>query len=267
MLWGIISEPWPRVYFPYYKNPLISAKMPIDLFLKLKYIIFMSMDHRKDKKKKNIMKLLQSSSEPLSSIKITEELMQMGMDISERSVRIYLQEMDEEGLTQSCGKKGRILTDRGQEELESSDLIARVGYMSARIDRMTYKMTFDLEMRSNTIVIPVKTLKEKWHLVRQVFEKGYAMGALVSLLPEKTDFNGIYVPEAHVGLCTVCSVTLNGVLLKKGVPVRSIFSGLLELKEGKADHFSELINYDGTSLDPLELFIRGRMTNYPGAQK
>ena len=26
--------------------------------------------------------------------------------------------------------------------------------------------------------------------------------------------------------------------------------------------FSELINYDGTSLDPLELFIRGGMTSY-----
>jgi len=60
-------------------------------------------------------------------------------------------------------------------------------------------------------------------------------------------------------------VTLNGVLLKHGVPVRSPFSGLLELHEGEALRFAELVSYEGTSLDPLAMFIRGGMTDYLGA--
>ena len=32
-------------------------------------------------------------------------------------------------------------------------------------------------------------------------------------------------------------------------------------------HTTEIINYDGTSIDPLELFIRGGKTDYMGATK
>ena len=73
------------------------------------------------------------------------------------------------------------------------------------------------------------------------------------------------VPTGKVGFCTVCSITLNGVLLKHGVPTASRFGGLLELRDGRATRFVEMIHYDGTSIDPLEVFIRSRMTDYRGA--
>lgn len=47
----------------------------------------------------------------------------------------------------------------------------------------------------------------------------------------------------------------------------SRFGGLLKLKEGKAFRFVEMIHYDGTSIDPLEVFIRSGMTDYHGAIK
>jgi hypothetical protein len=66
---------------------------------------------------------------------------------------------------------------------------------------------------------------------------------------------------------TVCSITLNGVLLKHGIPTISRFGGLLELQDKKPVRFVEVIMYDGTSIDPLEIFIRSGMTNYLGAIK
>ncbi|MCD6429811.1 MAG: DUF128 domain-containing protein, partial [Deltaproteobacteria bacterium] len=62
-----------------------------------------------------------------------------------------------------------------------------------------------------------------------------------------------------------CSITLNGVLLQNGIPTNSRFGGLLELQGREAVRFVEIINYDGTSLDPLEVFIRSGMTDYRGA--
>jgi repressor of nif and glnA expression len=47
--------------------------------------------------------------------------------------------------------------------------------------------------------------------------------------------------------------------------MRSRFGGLLELQERKATRFVEMITYDGTSIDPLEIFIRSGMTDYLGA--
>ena len=37
------------------------------------------------------------------------------------------------------------------------------------------------------------------------------------------------------------------------------------LKDGKPMGFLEMIDYDGTTIDPLEVFIRSAMTNYLGA--
>jgi len=59
----------------------------------------------------------------------------------------------------------------------------------------------------------------------------------------------------------VCSVTINGVLLKLGVPIESRFGGVLEVKDGKPRRFVAIINYGGTSLDPSEQYIRAHMTS------
>jgi repressor of nif and glnA expression len=53
----------------------------------------------------------------------------------------------------------------------------------------------------------------------------------------------------------VCSITLNGVLLKHGIPTTSRF-GDPELQNRKPMRFAEIIMYDGTSIDPLEVFIQ-----------
>ena len=68
-----------------------------------------------------------------------------------------------------------------------------------------------------------------------------------------------------VGVGTVCSVTLNGVLLHHGIPVNSRFGGVLEVRDRVPMRFVEIINYDGTSVDPLEVFIHSGMTDYVGA--
>lgn len=91
------------------------------------------------------------------------------------------------------------------------------------------------------------------------------MGSLLALLAPGESLGNWTVPPDKVGFCTVCSITLNGVLMKHGVPTTSRFGGLLELRDGRPTRFVEMIHYDGTSIDPLEIFIRSGMTDYCGA--
>jgi hypothetical protein len=63
-----------------------------------------------------------------------------------------------------------------------------------------------------------------------------------------------------MGLATVCSVVINGVLLKAGIPTESRFGGVLEIRDSKPRRFVAIINYAGTSLDPSEQYIRAKMT-------
>lgn len=91
------------------------------------------------------------------------------------------------------------------------------------------------------------------------------MGNLLAVLGPGETVGEMTIPKDKVGFGTVCSITLNGVLLKHGIPVASIFGGLLELREGQPTRFVEIIHYDGTSIDPLEVFICSGMTDYHGA--
>jgi len=102
-------------------------------------------------------------------------------------------------------------------------------------------------------------------LMAKVFEARLGVGRLAALFEPGERVGEIAVPEGKVGVGTVCSITFNGVLLAHGIPVTSRFGGLLELRGLKPTRFVELIHYEGTTLDPLEVFIRSGMTDYRGA--
>jgi repressor of nif and glnA expression len=227
-----------------------------------------------DKTEKKKLAILEAVSrgdgQPMSSTRIMESLNLAGYDIRGRTIRLYLQRFDSEGLTVSLGKRGRIITAKGQQEIEGSRLLERVGSMSAKIDQMTFQMDFDLSRRSGTVAVnttlidPVVFLRHAEDFKR-VFAKGYSMGDLLAVLKPGESIGNLTVPENRVGICTVCSITLNGVLLKHGVPVRSLFCGVMELCDYVPTRLIDIINYDGTSFDPLELIIRGGRTDYLGA--
>ncbi len=228
------------------------------------------MSDKRRKKQLAILNVLRAAQDPLSGGQIARMLMDRGQDISERTVRLYLREMDEEGLTLGLGKRGRQITEKGMRELDASQILQRVGFLSAKIDQITYRMSFDLAMRSGSVVVNVTVVEPKHVAVAidkicNVFAKGYAMGHLAILLGAGERVGDMTVPAGMVGIGTVCSITLNGVLLKHGIPTNSRFGGLLELRKGEATRFVEIINYDGTSIDPLEVFIRSGMTDYHGA--
>lgn len=217
-----------------------------------------------------ILRVLQEANRPLGSSRIGERLAAMGLEVSERTVRFYLLALDREGLTQNLGKRGRQITEPGVEELSHARVIEKVGLLASKIDQMTYRMDFNLSRRTGAIVlnlcvVPRPQLNQASRLIRRVFAAGYGMGKLMTLVPAGERVGEVSIPKGMVGIGTVCSITLNGVLLAEGIPTVSRFGGLLELHEGKPLRFEEIIYYEGTSLDPLEIFIRGGMTDTLGA--
>jgi repressor of nif and glnA expression len=225
---------------------------------------------KKQNNKIAVLNALKNSSVPLTSSKIEELLKNSGYYLSERTIRIYLKELDEQGLIKTYGKKGRIITPKGLDELSVTNIVEKIGFLSAKIDQMTYKMDFNLKNRTGKVVVNTSFLRPRLlhkHLdnVCKVFDKGYAMGKLACLIGQGERIGNIIVPKGMIGFTTVCSITLNGIILKYGIPTHSKFGGLMEMKKGEPRRFVELINYDGTTIDPLEVFIRSGMTDYRGA--
>lgn len=230
----------------------------------------MTTQGKTEKNRNAILKVLQGTSESLSSGKLMRQLQLLGHDLSSRTVRLYLAGLDREGLTRNFGKRGRKITPRGLKELSAVKAYEKVGFMAAKIDQLTYNMTFDLEQRRGTIVVnlsllPLDQLKTCAALIKQVFQAGFAMGQLVALFEPGSRVGEFTVPEDRVGIGTVCSITLNGVLLAHGIPTNARFGGLLEIQDRQPRRFVELIAYEGTTIVPLEIFIRTGMTDYIGA--
>jgi len=248
--------------------PLMSCEVAKEWMLqKPGYFV---MDEKKRRKGLLILNVLKNSEIALTSGRIAEELVSLGQEISERTVRLYLQYMDAGGFTAGNGKRRHQITEKGLNELDSSKIIERVGFLSAKIDRMTYQMNFDLNTTSGSLVINVTLVEPRLFaknipMISKVYADGYAMGNLMTFLAPGETLGHITVPQDRMGIGTVCSITLNGVLLKHGIPTTSRFGGLLEIADRKPIRFVEIIMYDGTSIDPLEVFIRSGMTNYMGA--
>lgn len=227
------------------------------------------MIEKMEKKRLAILRILKKANKPLGSSKLTDQLLAMGYEVSERTVRFYLLGMDKEGLTDNFGKKGRRITEQGLKELNIARVFEKVGFLSAKIDQMTYQMSFDLKHKEGTVVFNLSILEHKHlrpaiPLMCHVFTKNYTMGHLISLFNSNEKVGEVIIPEGMVGIGTVCSITLNGVLLQYGIPCQSRFGGLLEIQDKEPKRFIEIINYDGTSLDPLEVFIKSGMTDFTG---
>ena len=225
------------------------------------------MKERIEKKRLAILRVLRDAAEPLPSNTITEELLEMGYDISPRTIRFHLKSMDDEGLTEYSEKHGRFITHRGIEELEAARVFEKVGFLNARIEQMAWRMNFDIQSQKGTVIINISFLRKTEadravELLTSVFKTGFTMGQLVRLYDEGEQIGLHRVPEGYIGLGTVCSFSFNGILTKEGIPIHSRFGGLLQIEKREPLRFVEIINYDGTSIDPLEIFIQSRMTDF-----
>ena len=214
----------------------------------------------------SILKVLSESSEPLGSITIARELERHGVFLSERAVRYHLKVTDERGYTQPLGRDGRLLTPQGLEELTMALAPEQVGFVLEKLELLAFKTTFDPQKRTgqlpiNTSLIDKDRFKEALTAMSRAFKAGICVSQLVATAAEEEKLGSVVVPKGKIGLATVCSVVINGVLLKSGIPIESRFGGVLEVRDSKPRRFVAIINYAGTSLDPSEQYIRARMTS------
>ena len=220
-----------------------------------------------------ILKILNESAESLGARVIARKMKERGVHLSERTVRYHLKLMDEQGLTQLVGRRdGRKITPLGLEEITNARVRDKISLSISRIDTLAFQTTFDLKKRKGLIPVnisffPAKQFRQALTIMKSVFQKKIAVSNLVAVAAEGQRLGNIVVPKGKIGLATVCSILINGVLLKHGIPIDSKFGGILQMKNGEPLRFVELIQYAGSSLDPSEIFIRSRMTSVNQAAK
>ncbi len=213
-----------------------------------------------------ILKVLSDSEEPLGSITIARELEKEGLSLSERAVRNHLRIADERGYTKPAGRDGRTITPEGMDEVKEALALEQLGSVRDKLELLAFQTTFDPEKKKgnlsiNTSLIDKSKFKKAITAMKEAFKAGICVSDLVATASEGERLGSVTIPKGKIGLATVCSVVINGVLLKAGVPTDFRFGGVLEVRNKRPRRFVAVMEYAGSSVDPSEQFIRARMTS------
>lgn len=141
-----------------------------------------------------------------------------------------------------------------------------IQFTSAKIEDLMFRTTFDPVTREGKVVVNLSIIDKKdFDDVMGIFEmainSGLSVSPFIRVLHEGDNVEGISVGPDEVGFVTMCSITIDGILLKKGVFVNPRFGGLVEIKDGTPLRFTNVLTYHSTTIDPLEVLMSQEITS------
>ena len=219
---------------------------------------------RTERKYIEILRILREHQEPMGAKRLSELMAERGFVLSDRAVQYYLSYLDTMGFTEKIGNQGRILTPSGRSETDNALVDDRIGFIISKLERLAYRSTFDPststgDVAYNLSIVPDTSFEQAKVAFDEVVQAGCGFFSSYRVIDRDPR-----VPPGSVGFISICSISMDGVFQRKGIPVKMAFGGRLEIEQGTPKRFRDLIGYRGTTIDPLELFISSGLTSIAG---
>jgi repressor of nif and glnA expression len=132
------------------------------------------------------------------------------------------------------------------------DFAMKVTYRpDAHEGRLVYNLSL---VRNEDLEFAIGTLKD-------AYKTRVAASGLVKLLSSGERIDNFVVPKGQTGICTVCSVTFDGLLIRQGIPINPIGGGVVEIENRTPIRFIHMILYEYTTIDPLQVLNSLRLTS------
>lgn len=216
---------------------------------------------RTERKYIEILRILKEHQEPVGAKRLSELMAERGFILSDRAVQYYLSYLDTMGFTEKIGNQGRLLTPAGLQETDNALVDDRIGFVISKLERLAYRSTFDPatgtgDVAYNLSIVPEDSLDRARAAFDTVVKAGCGFFSSYHIVD-----NDPRIPEGSVGIITICSISMDGVFQRDGVPVKMAYGGRLEIAGGVPKRFVDLIGYRGTTIDPLEIFISSGLTS------
>lgn len=135
----------------------------------------------------------------------------------------------------------------------------KVPFLLSKAWNLIEKVKYDIETNTGTLIVNVSYLKksnldEAIEIMNQTYKslKNHINPYYKIIGPQSKNSN-------EVGIATICSLSIDGILINNGIMSTPKYGGLLEL--GNNTLFTELISYNGASIDPHEIYIFKNMTS------
>ena len=202
-----------------------------------------------------ILRVLANRDQPTGSKVIADELKEKGFNLGERAVRYHMQILDEKGYTEKKGYSGRVITDLGREKLEKGLIYDQVDFIYSKFEEMIYLTDFTYMTQQGNVVVNTSTIynEESIEIMKEIYKSGLSVSPYVNINEDKT--------TGEIEVTTICGTTIDGVLLKEGIPTQPQYGGLLKIENNQPVKFTEIISYKKTSVTPLDAFANSSLTS------
>jgi repressor of nif and glnA expression len=139
----------------------------------------------------------------------------------------------------------------------------------SRIENMMYQVTFDpIEgsgvIAANVSIIRDSDLDDALFIFESVMKSGLGVGSYIRVIRDQASFGNIRLEDNECAIVTPCSITIDSVLLKSGVPVRPVFGGIVQIKKGIPVRFTDILTYESTTIDPIDALMSQELTSVTG---
>ncbi len=132
----------------------------------------------------------------------------------------------------------------------------------ARIENLMQQVSFDpVRMQgriiTNTSLVKQDRLEETLAVFYDTIQSGLAVSPMIKLVEQ----------GGRVKIKTACSLTICGVLLKHGIPVRPKGGGLVEVVKREPARFTDMLMYWATTIDPIDVLTAQGLTDIMGMMR
>jgi repressor of nif and glnA expression len=139
-------------------------------------------------------------------------------------------------------------------------------FVNQKIEEYAMQVTYDPQEGKGTFVynlslIPTVDLDGAIAVYKDAFKAGVCVSGLVRFIPTGGEIGDFRVPVDMTGIVTVCSSTLDGILINRGVPLNPIGGGVVEIEQRIPKRFTHIIRYEYTTIDPLQVLISQEITS------
>jgi repressor of nif and glnA expression len=139
-------------------------------------------------------------------------------------------------------------------------------FTNHRIEEYALRVTYRPEEDTGKIIynlslIESRDLEFTLSIIKEAHKAGITISNRILIAGPGEQVGDYTVPDGRHAVCTMCSITLDALLLRRGIPLNPIGGGIVEIEGSVPRRFTSMILYRDTTLDPLEVLISQEATS------
>jgi repressor of nif and glnA expression len=149
---------------------------------------------------------------------------------------------------------------------EITTMTVPLKFVNHSIEDYAMQVTYDPVSNTGNVVYNLSVIKNEdlefaVSSLKDAYKTGVTVSGRVKFLSSGERLDGFVVPKGFTGICTLCSITFDGLLIRRGIPITPIGGGIVEIEKRTPLRFTHIILYEHTTIDPLQVLISQKTTS------